>query len=366
MNQLDILLPFGLMPSEFGPDLLRVLQAPALATLLSRTQFGRGAFQTQIFDDFARALPHEIWSAESFGLGAGASANSVTNSIANSSPPIAPTLMRSFGLTPDSGFWLVVQPIHIHIASDHLVLTDLRQLDCSEAEARTLFEVAKSAFEQVGKALVYGDANTWFARADDWATLQTSTPDAVCGHSIDIWTPKGDGERNWRKLQNEVQMEWFAHPLNEARQARGQKPVNSIWLWGGASTAASPSTSQTASRYREVFNLPGWMTAYGQFANTRATACNAADVIAAAPRQGLLVLDALIEPALGGDWSYWLEHLHALEKDWFQPLLQALASGKLDRIKLIYSNSTQLNQAAASTYSLKKFWIKPTLKRLQP
>ena len=32
------------------------------------------------------------------------------------------------------------------------------------------------------------------------------------------------------KLQNEVQMAWFQHPVNEAREARGLPAVNSIWF----------------------------------------------------------------------------------------------------------------------------------------
>ncbi len=187
MNSLDILLPFGLLPPQLGGDLLRALQAPALATLLARTHFGKDAFRTRSFNEFSRALPHEAWCAQRFGLTAELQADN--------SPPLAVGAMRSFGLTADAGFWFVIQPIHIHIARDHLVLTDLRQLQLADEEARRLFEVAQPLFEQDGRQLVYGNADTWFARADDWSALQTSTPDAACGRSIDIWTPQGDGER---------------------------------------------------------------------------------------------------------------------------------------------------------------------------
>jgi hypothetical protein len=357
MTQLDILLPFGLLPPQFGGDLLRVLKTPALATLLCRTSFGHGGFHTESFDEFSRALPHETWSARRFGLDAGSDAKEETGG----SPPLASAAMHAFGLDADGGFWFAIHPVHIHVARDHLVLTDRRQLQLAEAEARSLFDAARTLFEDAGKVLLYGSAASWFARADDWSGLQTSTPDAACGHSVDIWMPKGDAALQWRKLQNEVQMEWFAHPLNEERQARGQKPVNSIWLWGGA-----PATQDsTADTYREVFNLPDDMAAYGQAAACK-TDCDAAAVIAAAPQRGLLVLDALVEAALAGDWSYWLERMHALERDWFAPLLLALQSGRIERLTLVCSNGTHLAEATASTRSLKKFWIKPSLARLQP
>ncbi len=57
--------------------------------------------------------------------------------------------------------------------------------------------------------------------------------------------------------------------------------------------------------------------------------------------------------------------MHALEQEWFVPLLQALQAGKFDRLTLICSNSTHLVEAGSSPRSLKKFWMKPSLARLQ-
>ncbi len=229
MSHIDILLPFALPPPELVPDLLRVLKAPAFATLLSRAAIDKPSSQASAFDAFSRTLPHEAWLSGQFGLDNAPGTET--------SPPIATAAMKMFGLTPDEGVWFMLQPVHIHIARDHLVLTDQRHLALSEPESHTLFDSAKPLFDEVGKTLLYGDAKTWFMRADDWATLQTSTPDAACGHNIDIWMPKGQGERDWRKLQNEIQMHWHIHPLNEERESRGDKTVNSLWCWGAADAA---------------------------------------------------------------------------------------------------------------------------------
>lgn len=352
MNQLDILLPFGFLPPEFSTDLMRVLRAPALATLLTRTRFNTSAVRTHHYNEFARCLPYEEWVAQRFGIDA-----SLTVS---GSPPIATALMRSFDLPASAGYWFLVQPIHIHIASDHLILTDVRQLALSDDESRTLFQLAETAFTAGDKQLLYGDAMHWFVHANDWATLQTSTPDAVCGRSIDIWTPKGDGERAWRKLQNEVQMEWHEHPLNESREEQGKKAVNSIWLWGGASAARTGH-----SDYQQTFGLAQALAGYAQFSRQHHAVAQLDQVINAGPGHHLLVLDALIEAALAGDWSVWLEQMHALEQDWFVPLLAALQNGKIQRINLICSNSAQLMETSTSSVSLKAFWRKPTLQRLR-
>lgn len=351
MSHIEILLPFGLPPPELAPDLLRVLKAPAFATLLSHAKSGKLSRQESTYDAFSRALPHEIWLSRQFGLDSAAGAGT--------SPPIASAAMKAYGLTPDDGVWFMLQPVHIHIARDHLVLTDQRQLALSESEARTLFDSARLLFDEVGKTLLYGDAKTWFMRADDWITLQTSTPDAACGHNIDIWMPKGQGERDWRKLQNEVQMHWHIDPLNEERESRGDKTVNSLWCWG----AADAARQDAASRYDACFNLPGWMQAFGPLNGDKNRA--AADVIAAAPGHGLLVLDALIAAGLGGDWSAWLEQVQQLESLWFAPLLAALKARKIDRISLTLTHNSRLATFHATPWSLHKFWVKPSLAKLK-
>jgi hypothetical protein len=252
--------------------------------------------------------------------------------------------------------------VHIHIARDHLVLTDPRQLAIRDHEARPLFDIAASLFAETGRPLLYGDAATWFVRADDWAELQTSTPDAAGGHNIDIWMPKGAGERDWRKVQNEVQMHWFDHPVNMEREARGMKPINSLWIWGGAPATFEPAPGH----HTDVFNLTGPTAAFGQFALRQSGAGNASELLAAKPERALAVLDNLLEAALSNDWSRWLDAMHALEHDWFAPLLAALKSNAIDRLSLVFTNDTRISRFTITKSSLRKFWAKPTLTPLSP
>lgn len=347
MSHLDILLPFGLPQPELAPDLIRQLKTPALATLLGHAKKEPQAPEWQSFDDFASALPHEAWLAQQFGL--------ADRLVRSGSPPVALAAMATFGLKPDEGVWFLLQPIHIHVARDHLVLMDQRQLSISEQEARTLFALAEPLCAESGMTLLYGDAHTWFMRADAWEGLHTATPDAACGHNIDIWMPKGPFERDWRKLQNEVQMHWHDHPVNQEREMRGHKPVNSLWLWGGAPTAMpAPQT-----RYTAAINLPRWMGALGQ-----ARGMTAAPLISAAPQHGLLVLDTLLEAALAGDWGRWLEQMQELETEWFAPLLNALKAGKIHSIGLIFNHNKELRSYSISRMALRRFWLQPSLNKL--
>ncbi|MGS0742884.1 hypothetical protein ACVBEF_13765 [Glaciimonas sp. GG7] len=347
MNSLDILLPFGLPPAELARDILRELNLPALARLTARAK--AGSQQHQLLDEFARALPHENWLSQRLGLSRPDSPNT--------SPPIAPALMRTFGLNADEGHWFILHPAHIHVARDHLVLTDIRQITLSEIESRTLFDDVKPLFDEDGRILLYGDANTWFIRADDWQHLHTSTPDAACGHNIDIWMPHGDSARAWRKLQNEVQMQWFENPLNEQRAVARMQAVNALWLWGGG--AIDPANTPAPS-YSHTFNLQGWTSAFGQLTQTNLH-CAAEELIATPGARGFLLLDNLIAPALTGEWSEWIVQLQTMERDWFAPLLHALQTGKLKQLTLTLTDNTRITELTATPLSLKKFWIKPSL-----
>ncbi|MFD2272878.1 hypothetical protein ACFS07_21685 [Undibacterium arcticum] len=272
-------------------------------------------------------LPHEIWLSRQFGL----------EHDGQSSPPIAPAAMQAFNQAPAAGIWFIINPVHIHFARDHLVLTDQRQLLLSEQQSLALFDSAKPYFEEVDKTLVYGNAHTWFVRADEWNGLQTSTPDATCGHNIDIWMPKGAHALAWRKLQNEVQMLWHSHPVNEERDAHGLKPVNSLWLWGGAPADLTVGAVGRAN-FTATFNLSDDFSPYGQLSPANRTNCSVADLIAAAPKHGLLLLDSLIGPALASDWATWLDRMHDYETIWFAPLLATLKARRVDRLTLHLSH----------------------------
>lgn len=362
MKHLTILLPFGLPPVDTASALIREVRAPALATLLSRATGGDAASQRAV-DPFARALAHEAWLAQRFGLD-GAQTESGQP---DTSPAAATAAMAAYGLPHDGGHWFILQPSHIHVARDHLVLTGLRQLTVIEDDARALFAAAQPLFAEIGKTLLYGSADTWFMRADEWADLRTATPDAASGRNIDIWMPQGNSGRAWRKLQNEIQMHWFTDPVNEKREAAGQKPVNALWLWGGA--AAGPGAAVApAPVYDATFNLSGWMQLFGRSAGVNLPQANAAQVLATPGTSGLLLLDALVEPGLTNEWTYWLERVEQLEKDWFAPLLAALRGsnpdGSLASVRLVLTGQDRLNETLATRGGLYKFWIKPTLRKL--
>lgn len=348
MNRLDLLLPFSLTPPELARDLQRELHTPSLAMLLGRgKRVGEHAS-----DEFARALPHEYWLlGQRFGQ--------ETPHGNSGHLPLATHLAKAKGITLEAGFWFILQPFHLHVARDHLVLTDPRQLKISEDESHILFDTAQSLFAEVGKTLLYADAGLWLLHADDWHELQTASPDAACGHNVDIWMAQGERARDWRRLQNEVQMHWHNHAINDERAARGQKPINSVWLWGGA------ATEDVDTRRFDVIHTSsnaGSAATNGLLASLQAHQASGVDaLLASTTARPLLLLDDLTETILAEDWAEWIARLNAMETQWFAPLLEALRTGRIRQFGITLGHHAALRHIDVSASSLRKFWKKPSL-----
>jgi len=70
------------------------------------------------------------------------------------------------------------------------------------------------------------------ARIEALGGLACRSARLASGRNIDAWQPEGDAARAWRGIVNELQMLWFEHPVNLAREAAGQPTLNSAWLEG--------------------------------------------------------------------------------------------------------------------------------------
>jgi hypothetical protein len=163
--------------------------------------------------------------------------------------------------------------------------------------------------------------------------------------------PQGADARRLRSVLNELQMLLFEHPVNQAREARGELPVNSLWLWGGGSLPGVPA------------NAP---TLYANDATARALAafCGAENFplppqldAAMLKTQRLVLLDALTPAGQCGDAYGWREALRALESSWFVPLraaLRTLDSTGVQLLDPVNGRGLQLQRADAW-----KIWRRP-------
>ncbi|MGF6772842.1 hypothetical protein P3T18_005336 [Paraburkholderia sp. GAS199] len=358
-DRLHLLLPFALPAAADAATALHDIRSPALDRLIARATL----VERVVGEDFQRTLPHERWVARQFGaLPAGAAAADEA--------PLAPYMLRADGGDPGSTTWACVQPVHVRIAHDHLVLIDPASLELSDEEAGALLATARPLIEELGVRMEAPKAQRWYLAGDGFGTLAGASPLRASGRNIEIWLPheahSGERSRAWMKLQNEVQMAWFEHPVNEAREARGLPAVNSIWFHaqGAAQAVTSPfvrvfSDAAATRGLAMTANVPNGAPPESFAAWQNPSAGNGQQNGAT-----LIELDPFSAPYIEQDWARWNAAFAALQADWFEPALAALQAGQLNELGLTLCGDTGSVTLNVTRGDLRKFWRRRVLASL--
>jgi hypothetical protein len=212
MSRVHLIVPFASPWSAAGRDALSHLATPALDALLA----GSHEAARDDGDEETLTTPHERVLAKALGWRVDAKA----------SLPWAARQAAADGIDVGTAAWGLITPVHaIHLA-------DPRSLGLDETASRALFDAVRPLFDSEGFALHWGAPLRWYASHADLAALPTASLDRVVGRSIERWLPAGPDARFVRRLQNEVQMLLYTHPVNIEREAAGLPTVNSFWLSG--------------------------------------------------------------------------------------------------------------------------------------
>ena len=157
---------------------------------------------------------------------------------------------------PGAAPWAWITPCHWHVASDHIRMDPPGQLALQEAQSRDLLAAMAPYFAQDGIDLAYESPGRWRARGEIFGALACASLDRVAGRPVDDWLPRGPEARALRRLQQEMQMLLYTHPVNEARERDGLLPVNSFWVSGAGALPEGaaqglPAHLQVDERLRE-------------------------------------------------------------------------------------------------------------------
>ncbi|MGN8554289.1 UNVERIFIED_CONTAM: hypothetical protein OHV15_17055, partial [Microbacterium sp. SLM126] len=66
--------------------------------------------------------------------------------------------------------------------------------------------------------------------------------------------------------------------------------------------------------------------------------------------------DGATQAHIASDWGLWLDQMHALDADWFQPVLDALAAGQLQAVTLVLGGENHFAEFTVTRADLRKFW----------
>lgn len=295
MRSVRLVVPDLFLPREFAAEVCAGLRLPALEKVLARSA------RTDV-----PGLPLEQWLAGLFGVpDAGIAA-----------------LGAAFNGLGD-GHWLRTDPVHLHMQRDRLVLQEVAP---TAEEAAEFCSALNRHFSCEGLEFFAPHPQRWYLRFDSGPEIETIPLSQALGRNVRESLPRV-GAR-WARLFSEIQMLLYSHELNERREARGELPVNGVWLWGEG-RAATPqrhyreasSDEVLAEMFAKAAGVPfgGWPERWR-------------DV----PGEGeqLLVWNGLHRALQRGDLAGWREALQAFETGYAQPLWQALRSGRISCLTL--------------------------------
>ena len=214
MKFVHLLIPDLFLPGDFAAEACAGLSVPALEKML-----GRG--RSKILDP----VPLENLLCVSFGVPCAADA------------PIAPISAAFDGLA--AGCWLRADPVHLRLQRDQMLLLPVTEISASEAGE--MCASLNEHFAGQGMEFFAPHSHRWYVRLDSLPRIRTTPLSQVVGGDVRSVLPSGEDAAHWHRVFNEIQMLLHAHPLNEAREARGEPIINSVWFWGGGCDRANGS-----------------------------------------------------------------------------------------------------------------------------
>ncbi|HEY0660584.1 MAG TPA: phosphoglycerate mutase [Lysobacter sp.] len=252
-------------------------------------------------------------------------------------PVAAATRQRDVGDAPLSA-WLRADPAYVRPdinGARLLAHGDALSLTAEDRDA--LLPPLRPLFGDVGFLIDAPTPSRWYVRLPREARLPVfSSPSDALGADLFEHLPDGSEGRRWRALLSEAQVVLHNHPRNAERIARGLPPINSLWFWGAGVLPDHVRTSFTA-----VASSDEALQAFAALAGVESRPL---------PRQW---------QAGEGDRVFDLRHVHdlaAFQADWFAPLRQDLAAGRIDKAILDFADGTRFEFRAPQRW---RFWRRP-------
>ena len=306
---MHLLIPFACSTAAQCRPALAPLQLPYLEKLLRRL----APAPTDAGPATSLTPPHERVLAQMLGLSA------PDGCIAWAAHQVAQA-----GRNPGSAAWAWITPVHWDVGADHITMADPDALDLQQAQSRELLSTMQPFFEEDGITLEYAAPQRWLAQGEIFRNLASASLDRVAGREFSPWMPTA---APLRRLQNEMQMLLYTHPLNDTRTARGLTTVNSIWVSGtGALSPARPSTGQAVT-----------------------------------------LADRLRAAALRNDWAQWARSWVALDQNECRVLLESSVAGQPVQLTLCGERNALRFESArdGALNQLRRRFTRTTLQSLQ-
>jgi hypothetical protein len=241
------------------------------------------------------------------------------------------------GDDPGTSCWMYANPVHFALQRDYFSLAYPAPLVLSEMESTALLADINRHFEQEGLQFCRSGSGNWFLRTAHAPEISTSLLREAAGHDVRLYQPQGPEAGYWKRLQNELQMLLHDHPVNQAREARGELAVNSLWVSGQGRLPKANGVQF----YTDVYGSHTLALGLARLTGAQTHAIDALDTIDAAHGDRALVV------------------MHSGEADFAKKVLathEALRAGNLSRLRVTLVMRGKLVVAELGRLDLWKRW----------
>ena len=319
MKHLHLLIPDLFPPQDIAAEVCAGLQLPALEKLLARGN-----------SDTTPAPTLEDWLCTAFGAQA-----------------VAPVRAAADGLATGEGYWLCADPVNLQLQRAQMLL--LPDVLPSREEAEALCASLNGHFAGTGLRFFAPHPQRWYVRLDADQIMTTTPLRRAAWSDAKFHQPQGAEALRWQAIVNEAQMLLHGHAVNQARAARRELAINSLWLWGGG----------RASQLNKAFDAVGGDCALGAaFAQTAGAplAVSLQAMLGEQEGSGLWICAAPGEAQQRGDYLAWREAVQRVERDCAQPLLRVLRTGRLQGLALEAPHAESARRFELTRGSAWKLW----------
>jgi hypothetical protein len=236
-------------------------------------------------------------------------------------------------------------PVHFQAGTDHAVLFDSQSLSITTDDAMQLVAAFNAHFAADGLQLHAAHPQRWYIQSQQPLNVKTTSLTQAIGRNVRLFLPTGDDAVRWRSILNEAQMLFYAHAVNQQREANSMRTINGLWLWGEGQRDVD-QINYPASIYADEVIARG----IARLAKSKAMSVN--DWLQN-PACGLLVLDDLVMPSSYGDIDGWLDACEKLCQEKLPIIYNALKTGDLSQINLYPADGRCFT---LNKNDVRKFW----------
>jgi hypothetical protein len=328
MRKIHLVIPDLFLPQQLAAYASADLSLPALEKLLARAQEMPLNIDTL-----------EGWLCECFGVAEMA---------------IAPLTLQADGVQPGDAYWLRADPVGTSMQRTQTILQG--DIALTEEEAAQLCASLNAHFAVDGLRFLSPHPQRWYLQLDHTPAMQTHPLAQVAGADVHAHLPFGADALRWHGVFNEIQMLFYEHAVNQAREQRGELPVSAVWLWGGGRLsqgmlqpfAGVAGDSELAQAFAHAVDIPfvtgaapmpaGWAEQSGDL---------------------LLVWESQRSALQGADIGKWRDAVKQFEQNYAQPILAALAAGLIEQLTLDVLSEGASRRFVVTRAALWKLWRLP-------